>query len=181
MDEKTTLTPDERMDVIRLRVQDTGKLDPDITIRLDGKDWTLRYTNRAIKGILSDTGFNLLSVRLTTEDMANPETLGSLMFHGLRSRHPELTPEAVDEMLTVRHTLYIQAQVARALGLFFPDVADMPLADDTRPEAGSEDPTQPPTDSGSATGRLAEVSVSVSPSSGGAVTGTLPPSTVLSN
>lgn len=159
----------ERFALMRQRVQETGKLDPNVQIQLDGKGYTLYFTNKSVKDILSDTGLNLLKEMITSADMGDPLVLGSLVFRGLQKKHPELTQEAVDEMLTVRHTLYVQAQVVLALSLFYPDVADIPLLDDTRPEAGSEDPTKKPSGNGSATGPSAGGSGSATASFGIAV------------
>lgn len=153
METTQTLTDMERHALVRQRVQETSKLDPKIPLSLDGREFVLLYTNRAVKGILEDTGINILQSPLGTAEMEDPKVLGSVVFRGLQAKHPDLTSEAVDEMITFRHLMYIQSQVMAALGLFYPDVADLPVLEkDARPEVGSEDPTHGRAANGSATG-----------------------------
>lgn len=157
---EAAMTDVDRHLLVRQRMQETSKLDPKVPLHLNGTDYRLHYTNRAVKGILEDTTLNILDQPLGSEKLSDPAILGSVLFRGLQKEHPDLTLEAVDDLISVRHLLYIQTQITVALSLFYPDVADLPLLDDTRPEAGDEDPTQRPAASGSATGGLVGVSAS---------------------
>lgn len=134
---------EEREALYRQRMVETVKLDPKVPFVLGEKEYVLVFNNLAARKVLTETGINLLTTGVGTDEMAKPDVLGSLIYWGLKTHAPELTQEHVDVTLTLRHLLYYQTQIATALSLFFPDIADLPVA--REPEDGKEDenPTLP--------------------------------------
>lgn len=134
----------------RKEIEETFKLDPQVTIKLKGAEYTLEYNNLAIKGIYKDTGYNLLSTTLGKEQMDDPNIMGALMYYGLKTHHEDMTQEEADKLYTYRHMVYIMSRITSALQLFIPESSKRDLTDPG--EAGSpqvaEDPTNPPVDSG---------------------------------
>lgn len=133
----------EREAVMRQRMQDTIKLDPKVPFRLGDHESPMVFNNRAVKEILKETGLNLLTSALTTEELLKPDVLGWIVFWGLKQCRPDVTMELVDEHLTARHTLYFQSQIITALQLFYPDVEDLPKLSEPKAE-DILDPTSPP-------------------------------------
>lgn len=136
-----------RLDAYQSRIRDTFQLDPKVEIKLGGVTWQLEYNNRAVKGVYTDTGFNLLSDQFSTDkNLTNPELLGSLLYHGLKRHHPEMTPDQADDLFTTRHYPYVIRQIQAALDSFLPDLSDLPDPDEGLDEGGQvvqeRDPTK---------------------------------------
>lgn len=127
-----------RVDAYEERVLETFQLDPRVALTLKGKALTLEFNNRAIKGVLKDCGFNALKSSLTVEAMEDPNTLGSLLFRGLQTHHPEMTQDDVDLLFTSRHYPYILNRIRAAMEMFLPDLSDLPVT-----EEDAQDPPQP--------------------------------------
>ncbi len=134
----------------RKEIGETFKLDPQVTIKLKGAEYTLEYNNFAVKGIYKDTGYNLLSTPLDKQQMDDPDIMGALLYYGLKTNHEDITQEQVDKLYTYRHMVYVMSRITSALELFLPESSKKDLTDPG--EAGSpqvaEDPTKPPVDSG---------------------------------
>lgn len=131
----------EREQIYRQRMLDTVKLDPTVPFFLGGKEYKFVLNNRAAKEVLTATGINLLMSAMTSEDLGKPDVLAVVVLAGLKTNHPELTLEQVDEWITLRHLLYYQTQIAKGLELFYPDLADLPVASEQK----AEDETDPST------------------------------------
>lgn len=131
----------EREAVYRQRMAETIKLDPKVPFQLNGTEHILVFNNRAVKQILAETGINLLTTPLVTEQLAKPEIFGAIVYWGLKTNSPNLTPEDVDLYLTTRHLLYYQTQIAKGLELFYPDISDLPIAQTDEEREPVADPT----------------------------------------
>jgi len=121
---------------------DTIKLDPQVPLILGGVEHKMIFNNRAVKEILMATGINLLTTALTSEKMMEPEMMGLLIYWGLKTNSPDITPEEVDLKLTSRHLLYYQTQIAKGLELFYPDIEDLPAGQPAEEEKDA-DPLKP--------------------------------------
>ena len=119
------VTKEKYMEALESRIPDTFKLDPKVTITLKGNPYTLEFNNASAKGVLLDSGFNLLNDRLTQDHIGNPNIMGSLLFRGLQTNHPDLTIEETDKLFTVKHYPYINRKIMEALVAFMPDMSDM--------------------------------------------------------
>lgn len=128
-------------------VDESFKLEPSLTVVLRGKGYTLEFDNMAAKGILRDTGQNIL-----TESGANlldhPDHLGSILYWGLKRHHEDMTQDESDGLLVLRHRFYITKRIMEAMSLSIPDADE-----DNQPEGGLEltppkNPTKPPVPSG---------------------------------
>jgi hypothetical protein len=106
------------------RIQGLFQLDPEVKISFAGKHYTLLLNNWAVKGILKDTGHNLMSLGFTVEVMTDPNTLGSFLFWALQTKHPELDQEATDKLFTYRHYAYVIDRLKQAIAMFLPDMSD---------------------------------------------------------
>ena len=129
-------------EIRRDRVDDLFQLDPTVTITLKKTEYTLEINNWAVKGVLKDTGVNLMSVGFGPEQMQDPILMGSILYWGLLTYHDTLTQEAVDKMYTYRHYAYVLSKVRKALELFLPDMSDVETDEAT---GRTEDPQKPQT------------------------------------
>ena len=109
----------------RRRLEETFKLDPIVPIKLKGNNYTLEFNNFAVKEVMKQTGFNIMAKSFGMSEMENPEILGSLLFQGLLTNHPDLTQDSVDKLFTYRHYPYILERLRMALTLFMPDISDL--------------------------------------------------------
>lgn len=125
----------ERQAIVRQRMDETIKLDPTVPLSMGGRDFTLVFNNWAVKEILKETGLNLLTTPLLSEQMTDPTVIGPVLLCGLRTHSPELTLEEVDRLFTMRHLLYVQTKLAEALSLFYPDTEDLPKLPESEGEA----------------------------------------------
>lgn len=126
-----------RADIYLERVGQTFQLDPQVRITLKGVTYTLEFNNRAMKEVLKDCGFNALKDSLSAEAMESPEILGSLLYRGLKTHHPDVTADQVDMLFTSRHYPYIISRLRAAMEMFLPDMSDVPRADE---QEGASDP-----------------------------------------
>ncbi len=135
-----TVTIAEAIEIRRKRVQDTFKLDPTVIITLKKVDYTLEFDNAAIKGILKDTGYNLMSTAFSQDQMQDPIVMGSMLYWGLKANHPDMTQERADSLFSARLYPYILEKLRQALSMFLPDMSDVQIQKpgDVKP---SEDPT----------------------------------------
>ena len=131
----------------RRRVLETFQLDPLVPIKLKGKDYTLEFNNWAVKKVLKETGFNVMSTGFGMEQMQDPVVMGNLLFNGLLTNHPDLTQDDVDRMYSFRHYPYILECLRIGLDLFTPDMSDVETADNPIPEI-TQDPSSPQTVAG---------------------------------
>ncbi len=135
------LSPQEALELRRKRTLETFQLDPQVPIELKGKPYILELTNFAVKGILKDTGHNILSVGFGVEQMQDPEMMGALLRWALELNHPDLTQDDVDRMFSYRHYGYILEKLKAALDLFLPDMSDVQI-EGARPNVQEgEDPS----------------------------------------
>lgn len=156
------MTPEERQEIRKKRVEETFQLDPVVSIKLKQKDYTLEANNYAIKGILKDTAVNLMDTGFRKEQMNDPLLMGSMLFWLLRTNHPEMTQEESDKMYSFRHYAYVLQRLNIALDLFLPDMSDIDAqmarermeAEGREGADGEKDPTKELTASGSDTIRL---------------------------
>jgi hypothetical protein len=109
------------------RIAETFQLDPLTTINLKGKIYTMELNNFAVKGILKDTGYNLLSAGFGIKEVQDPEILGALLYWSLIEHQPDLTQEAVDKLFGYRHYAYVLECLKVALDLFLPDMSDVQI------------------------------------------------------
>jgi hypothetical protein len=101
-------------------VEKTTQLDSVVSITLDKKEYKLEFTNRAVKGVFDDTGYNILSQVFDRARMQDPKLMGSLLFRGLQKHHPDLTQEGVDDMFSLRHYPYILDRLTDAMDMYVP-------------------------------------------------------------
>ncbi len=135
------LSAKEAADLRVERIKETFQLDPVVTIVLKGHEYTMELNNYAIKGVLKDTGHNMLSAGFGIKEMQDPEVMGSLLRWALNCHHPELTQDDVDKLFTYRHYGYILDRLKVALDLFLPDMSDVQI-EGVRTEAPEgEDPS----------------------------------------
>lgn len=132
-------------DIAMLRLEKSMKLDPAVQILLGDKPYTLVVNNRTAKDILKDTGVNILSGDLTMARLDDPIVMGSVLLRSLQKHHPDMTEAIVDDLLTIRHLLYVRGKIADAISLFLPDLEDLPDEGGSETEAvegeQAEDPT----------------------------------------
>jgi hypothetical protein len=121
------------------RIEDS-QLDPAVNITLRNKQYTLEYNNFSIKGILKDTGFNLLNQNLTVKELGDPAILGAFLFWGLKTNHEELTQEQADKLLTYRDHFNVMLGIRKALTLYLPEVK----GDEAQAPGEPENPPSPP-------------------------------------
>jgi len=144
---KTTSNGDDR----RKWIEESFKLDPIVTIMLKGKEYQLEFNNYAVKGILKDTGYNLMSKEPRLAYMHSPEIFGAFLYYGLKTHHPEMTQEEADKLYSLKHYLYVLDRITKAVTLFMPELTEeekaMVMASEKVPEV-VEDPTKPPVPSG---------------------------------
>lgn len=147
------MTPEERRAVTKARVQELLKLDPQVTIKLKGNDYTLEMNNWAVLGILKDTGYNLNSAGFGTEQMQDPTIMGCILFWAMQTHHPDLSLEAVNKLFTYRHMQAIFDKIMECITLYSADVSDLVEPDDRKvfDDLGA-DPQKPSAANGSATG-----------------------------
>jgi hypothetical protein len=131
---------EQRAEIIQQRTRDTMKLDPKVDLQLGDSTRVLLFNNRAIKGILEDTGINLLRDGLTIDHLSDPNILTKILKRGLQAHWPEVSEEGLDDLVSMRHFLYYQTQIFTALSLFYPDIKDLPKLPDAEPEPAG-DPT----------------------------------------
>lgn len=106
------------------RIQSLFQLDPEVKIALCGTHYTMVLNNWAVKGILLDTGHNLMALGFTIEVMTDPVTLGSILYWSLKTKHPELDLETVDKLFNYRHYAYVVDRLKAAIAMFLPDMSD---------------------------------------------------------
>lgn len=107
------------------RIQPLFQLDPTVTITLKGAVYKLELNNWAVKGILRDTGVNLMQVGFGIAEMQSPELLGSFLCWSMRTHHPEMEQEQVDKLFTYRHYSYVLDKLKTCIDLFLPDMDDL--------------------------------------------------------
>jgi hypothetical protein len=135
------LSVKEASDLRKERMLETFQLDPQTTIELKGKTYTMELNNFAVKSILKDTGHNLLSVGFGITEMQDPELMGALLRWALNEHHPELTQDDVDRLFTYRHYGYILERLKVALDLFLPDMSDIEIEKVRQDTSAAEDPS----------------------------------------
>lgn len=102
-------------------VAETTKLDPAVSITLKGTLYKLEFTNRSVKNVFDDTGYNILQEKFDRSRMEDPKLMGSLVFRGLQKNHPDLDQDQADDLFTLRHYPYILDRLITALDMFMPD------------------------------------------------------------
>lgn len=145
------MTKEEKKALHILRLQDTCKADPRVEIMLGGKPYFLEFTNRAVKNVLTKLEVNLLKDNFSIEDLQDPAKLCTLLQIGLSTHHPDITEDALDDLLTARQWPYVMNRLSTSLELFMPDMSDMVEAKVSEVPEG-EDPTKKPTPLGSGIG-----------------------------
>lgn len=132
----------EAAELRKKRIEETFQLDPLTTIELKGKVYTMELNNFAVKGILKDTGYNLLSAGFGIREVQDPEILGAILYWSLVEHQPDLTQEAVDKLFAYRLYAYILEKLKVALDLFLPDMSDVQIegARETQEVKEGEDP-----------------------------------------
>lgn len=135
---KRKVTPDEANEIRRARILDTNKLDPKVTLVMDGNDLILEFTNRAVKDVEKELGINLFNGEFTAQHMTNPTMLSRMLYFGLRKHQPELTLEQIDDMFSFRHFGYYMNRLTEALSMFTPDTSD--IQEPEQPVNGIERP-----------------------------------------
>ena len=151
--EKVTL--EEFRGLYAKRLEKCFQLDTKVPINLRGQEYILELDNRAAKGVLLDTDFNMLSSSLSVEVLNNPIILGALVYHGLREHHPEITQDEADRLIEFRKFPYIIGRIQHAMELFSPDMSDVTNEEiEKRKEAAMAtlNPLTPQTNSGSGIG-----------------------------
>ncbi len=151
--EKRTVSIAEAIELRRERVQATFKLDPTVIITLKGVDYTLEFDNAAVKGVLKDTGYNMMSTAFSVDQMQDPDVMGAMLFRGLQHNHSDMTQEKADSLFSVRLYPYVLEKLRQSLALFLPDMTDVDVEKPKEAAKESEDPTLQQAVAGSATGQ----------------------------
>jgi len=125
----------------RRRLAETDKLESAVPLSLRGRMYKLEYTNRSIKGILADTGRNVIADGLQRELLQDPDVYTSFLYWGLVTSNPDITKEQVDDLADYRHFPYITTQIMQAVTVFMPDTSDL-FEETGAPEPSDLDPTQ---------------------------------------
>src|SRR5476649_120824 len=123
------------------RIAQLFQLDPVVMITLKRNDYTLEINNWAVKGVLKDTGVNLMSTGFGVAQMQDPEVMGSILYWGLKTHHPDLQQEDVDKLYSYRHYAYVLGQLRTALDLFLPDMSDVEVDEAMGRTETNADPT----------------------------------------
>ena len=135
------VTKDEYGRIYRQRMGDMLQVDPQVSIKLGNQEYTLEFNNFAAKGILRDTGLNILTDSIPREKASDPEFIGSLIYWGLTTAQPEMSKDEVDKLIAVRNLLYIRGRVNLALDLATPDMSDVEIEQPQEVEGPTQDPT----------------------------------------
>jgi hypothetical protein len=64
-----------------------------VTITIDGKEYRVRFTLRALKDLQQDHGISVLSGNAT----GDAGKLAAILYYGLRASHPEITLDWVED------------------------------------------------------------------------------------
>lgn len=148
------MDPKERQAIRRQRLAETDRLEPVVTITLKGHTYTLECNNYAVKGILKDTGYNLMSEGFSTKQLQDPEVMGSMLNWLLKTHHPDLSVEDTDKLYTFRHYPYIIERIGTSIDLFLPDMSDIDSPQQQSKPVNDEDPPKPSAANGLDTGPL---------------------------
>lgn len=152
------MTSEKYAEIYNERVRATFSSDPLVPIELKGNTYSLEFNNKTVKELYKTTGVNLLESSFTKEQMQNPGILGIILYWALNTNHPDLTPDDVDKLFTLRHLPGILNRIRLAVDLFMPDMSDcvptgVLTAKAKEEVAESEDPLERPVPFGSGTGR----------------------------
>jgi hypothetical protein len=85
----------------------------------DGVERTLRYTLRAMREAAEEFGGSITSAE--TLKKLDENTLGKLIWYGLRADQPDLTVEQVEELIDPTMLRYCLGQYTLALGASAPE------------------------------------------------------------
>lgn len=143
------VTSEQYLQLFKERVQETSKLQPQVSIQLKGNSYVLEYNNSGIIQVLKDKGLNLLTQPITKDMMYDPVFLGYILYIGLGQHHPDLTEGAANELFTLRHYAYISNRIKEALDAFMPDLSDLEVSD-LKEEGEEEEQLDPPSQLASA-------------------------------
>ena len=134
------------LDDPRRQIEESFKLDPTVTVTLGDKKYLLEFDNTAAKEIFKAIAYNMLSDPDIVARLNDPNSVGVILYWGLKRHHPEITEEEADRLLTAKHRLYITSTLIQAMTGFVPDLA---TGDDKEsPAEAVKDPTQPLVPSG---------------------------------
>jgi len=124
----------------RERVEPLFQLDPVVTITLKEKKYTLEFNNWAIKGVLKDTGINMISMGFSADMMSDPMMLGSVFYWAMATHQPEMTQDDTDKLFTYKHYAYVLEKLRICVDLFLPDMSDIEIDMATGRTVEDEDP-----------------------------------------
>lgn len=131
------LTADQERQKQRMvteRVKALCKIDPYVIITLRDKQFKLEFNLKAMKAILAELDVNLLAGgKIERALLDDPNVISKLVHIGLRQHHPELTEDAVDELVSIKHYYYILEALTEALTAAFPDMTGVPKDGDPEP------------------------------------------------
>lgn len=147
------MTAEDLAAIRRERLIETTRLDPQIPIILKGQKYTLEMNNFAVKGILKDTGHNIIKLGVGLDQLTDPVVVGSILFWALRTGHPDLTQDDVDKLYTHKHYAYVMERLVETVRLFLPDMTGL---EETPMKGLADDPLKPSAPNGSATGHSGE-------------------------
>lgn len=127
---KQVVSGTQAAEIMTQRVEETWKLDPEVVIHLKGKEYTLEFTNFAVKEIAKHLQIDLLKSGIPQGSLQDSEILTGLIYYGLQEHHPEITKDQIDRMLSLRHYGYILNRLTEALSLFSPDMSDISIQEE---------------------------------------------------
>ena len=125
-------------------------------------DCSLEFTNTQIRGLMKETGYNMIEAAPSVELLRDMNFLEALLFWGLTKHHPMLTRESVPDLISINRFGYIVSRLRKAIDVFYPDLSDIPddpagqvKVLDTKPNPTGTDASQK--ESGSDTGQSGSV------------------------
>ncbi len=94
-----------------------------VSLTIDGKEYSLRFTLRVLRELQKDHG---ISIMRGDDNFTNPEKIGLLLYYGLRTAHPELTLDWIEDHVDTPMLLRMVPSIVFAMSGKVPDAAPNP-------------------------------------------------------
>lgn len=111
------------------RIFELSKSDPWYPILLGSKDnereYKLEFSFGAVRRLFQDTGLDISASDIQMDHLGNMELLLKVLTAGLSTHHPDITEEAVADLLNMRRRVYYAFVVSKAMQATQPDLEDI--------------------------------------------------------
>lgn len=101
-----------------------------VELTLD-KPRKLRYTWRSIRRLHNEYGVNILDMK--EESFTNPDTISKILWAGLVWDDPDLTVDALDDLIELRQLATISGKVSEAISTQMGETSDPTSGSDSTP------------------------------------------------